>query len=218
MHPDPSDIDPRLVPHLGTAEAIARLLHPHAEVVVHDAAKNCIAAIFNSTTGRRVGDPSGIEDLEGLASGSRVNGPYRKRTLGEGEVKYVSSVLADESGETVGLLCINFDVTALRGFLESGLRFLDAVESSESFDALFDDDWHARIDSFVRQYLEDRLLNLDRLDREQRLALVEALRDAGAFQAKASANYVANVLRVSRSTVYNDLAKLEKTQETATED
>ena len=113
-------------------------------------------------------------------------------------------------------MCINFDVTTLRGLLESGLRFLDAVESSESFDALFDDDWQARIDAFVRQYLEDRLLNRDSLDRDQRLALVEALRDAGAFQAKASANYVANVLRVSRSTVYNDLAKLEKSPATQT--
>ena len=214
MPSETPDVDPRLVPHLGTAEAIARLLHPHAEVVIHDAAKNCIAAIFNSSTGRRVGDPSGIEDLEGLASGSRVNGPYRKRTLGDGEVKYVSTVLTDPAGETIGLLCINFDVTTLRGLLESGLRFLDAVESSESFDALFDDDWQARIDAFVRQYLEDRLLNRDSLDRAQRLALVEALRDAGAFQAKASANYVANVLRVSRSTVYNDLAKLEKSPAT----
>ena len=216
MPSETPDVDPRLVPHLGTAEAIARLLHPHAEVVIHDAAKNCIAAIFNSSTGRRVGDPSGIEDLEGLASGSRVNGPYRKRTLGDGEVKYVSTVLTDPGGETIGLLCINFDVTTLRGLLESGLRFLDAVESSESFDALFDDDWQARIDAFVRQYLEDRLLNRDSLDRDQRLALVEALRDAGAFQAKASANYVANVLRVSRSTVYNDLAKLEKSPATQT--
>lgn len=185
-------------------------MYPHAEVVVHDSRRNCIAAIFNNYSGRQVGDDSGIDDVEGLAAGSEVNGPFRKTTLEGRETKYVSSVLRDPQGDAVGLLCINLEVTALREFLAVGKRFLDAVESSASFDALFDDDWQQRIDAFVRQHLEEQSLHLTRLTRDQRSQLVFALKEAGAFQAKSSANYVANVLGVSRSTVYNDLAKLER--------
>lgn len=210
MSDETRSVSEALRPFLSTAEAVARLLHPHAEVVVHDSRLNQIAAIFNNSSGRKIGDPSGFDDLEGLESGDATNGPFLKTTFDGREMKTVSSVLKDPSGEIVGLLCINLEVTALRGFLESGLRFLDAVESSESFDALFDDDWQARIDSFVRQHLEERFLRLGHLSLDQRLELVAALKEAGAFQAKSSANYVANVLGVSRSTVYNDLARLDE--------
>lgn len=203
-------INEHLVPFLGTAEAVACLLHPHAEVVVHDIESNQIAAIFNNSSGRRIGSPSGIEDVDGLMSGAATNGPFRKTTMQGREIKYVSSVLRDAAGRAVGLMCINLDVTALRGWLEVGQRFLESVQGSASFDALFDDDWQERIDVFVRQHVEARRLHPGRLNRAQRLELVAALKDAGAFQAKSSANYVANVLGVSRSTVYNDLGRLEK--------
>jgi len=38
--------------------AIAALLHPHAEVVVHELATDTIVAIWNPFSGRTVGDPS----------------------------------------------------------------------------------------------------------------------------------------------------------------
>lgn len=200
--------DPRLVPFLGTAEAFATLMHPYAEVVVHDVSQNRIAAIFNAYSGRVAGDPSGIEDLDALVAGATVNGPFLSRSLDGRDVKYVSTVLRDPDGEPVGLMCINLEVTGLLQIMGTGRRFLN-VESSDSFDALFADDWQARIDVFVRRYLEERLLRLDQLKRRQRVELVASLREAGAFQAKAAANYVANVLGVSRSTVYNYLARLD---------
>ena len=183
-------------------------MHPYAEVVVHDVTHNRIAAIFNAYSERVVGDPSGIEDLEAIVAGAPVNGPFLSRSLDGRDVKYVSTVLRDPDGEPVGLMCINLEVTSLLHLLSTGRRFL-AVESSDSFDALFADDWQARIDVFVRRYLEERLLRLDQLKRRQRVELVASLKEAGAFQAKAAANYVANVLGVSRSTVYNYLARLD---------
>lgn len=200
--------DVRLAPFYGAAEAFAALLHPYAEVVIHDAAQNRIARIFNAYSGRKIGDPSGIEDWDGLMSGSVINGPFLSKSLDGRDVKYVSTVLRESSGEAVGLMCVNLEVTGLLQLMATGRRFLD-VQSSDSFDALFADDWQARIDVFVRQYLEHRLLRLDQLSRAQRIELVASLKDAGAFQAKASAHYVANVLGVSRSTVYNYLARLD---------
>lgn len=38
-------------------EALARLLSPHAEVVLHDPAADEVAAIWNPLSGREPGDP-----------------------------------------------------------------------------------------------------------------------------------------------------------------
>ena len=40
------------------AEAFARLLHPFAEVVIHDLKKDQIVAIYNPFSKRKVGDSS----------------------------------------------------------------------------------------------------------------------------------------------------------------
>jgi predicted transcriptional regulator YheO len=61
------------------AEAISKLLHPLAEVVVHDLEANRIVHIFNALSGRKVGDPSLLDDLDGLDRG-RETSMSRART------------------------------------------------------------------------------------------------------------------------------------------
>lgn len=189
------------------AEVVAKLLHPHAEVVLHDLQTSRITAIYNGFSGRQVGDDSLIDDSEGLAGGADVHGPFMKRLYDGRRIKYVSSVLRDSSGEARGLLCINLDVSVFEK-LEATLRsFLDTAEDSTSFDELFKDDWQERINSFVDSYLRERNRRLDAMTRADRADLVQALRAAGAFRASGAAGYVARVLGVSRATVYNDLAE-----------
>jgi predicted transcriptional regulator YheO len=60
-------------------EAIARLLSPHAEVVLHDPRTDTIAGIWNPVSGRRIGDASLLSELDGLRPAGRdVFGPYPK--------------------------------------------------------------------------------------------------------------------------------------------
>lgn len=109
----------------------------------------------------------------------------------------------------MGLLCINLDVSVLTRFGKVLADFVSAVEDSKPLDALFGDDWQEKIDTFVRRYLRERELVLDHLTREARTELVQALEAAGGFQGKNAAAYVANVLGVSRATVYSDLAQVD---------
>jgi len=189
------------------AEAIARLFHPHVEVVLHDIRENRIAAIFNNLSRRERGDDSLIEDVQGLADGTAVHGPFEKRGADGRRIRYVSAVLRDGRGDAVGLMCINFDVTALGEAKVAIEGLLGSTVDSAEFDRLFDDDWQARINAFVREYLQERSRTLNSLQSAERAELVAALREAGAFRAKSSANHVASVLGVSRATVYNYLAK-----------
>ena len=63
----------------GLAEMVAKLLHPFAEVVVHDLKKNQIAAIFNAFSKRAIGEPSYLDqsDFNKKASPT-ILGPYKK--------------------------------------------------------------------------------------------------------------------------------------------
>lgn len=187
------------------ADALSRLLHPHAEVVIHDLESGRIASIFNAFSLRRVGDDSLIEDPEELGSGLEVHGPYEKRLFDGRRIKYVSSLLKTDEGKAVGLLCINLDVSLFEK-LETVIHgFLGKSGDSSELDDLFEDDWQDRINSFVSTHIEERSLSSTGLTRLDRGVLVRALHAAGAFRATGAADYVARVLGVSRATVYNDL-------------
>ncbi len=187
------------------AESIAKLLHPHVEVVVHDIKSNTISAIYNPLSKRAVGESSLIDDAQALAEGSDIHGPFCK-TLADGRrLKYISTVLRDEQGEAIGLMCVNFHLAELDR-LQTALETFTALTSdSTKLDALFHDDWQRKIDIFVRTSLQGQNRSLDSLTRSERARLVADLQSAGGFSARGAAGYIARVLGVSRATIYNDL-------------
>ncbi|MEM7049611.1 MAG: PAS domain-containing protein [Acidobacteriota bacterium] len=191
-------------------EALARLFHPFVEVVVHDLASGRISAIFNPLSRRSVGDDSRVRDRAGLAAGPDVHGPFEQRGLDGRRQKYVSVVWRDEMGEAVGLLCINMDLGVLDRVQEVLGAFLQPAGDSAALDAHFRDDWQDRVRSFVGDYCRRHGLPTTGLARERRRDLVAALQEAGGLRAKNAAAFVANVLGVSRATVYNDLAALKE--------
>jgi predicted transcriptional regulator YheO len=200
-------LNPELEKYIPVAQAIAKLLHPHAEVVVHDIQSNTVAAIFNGFSRRKAGDESWIAQVESLKRGPEVEGPYPKRMFDGRRLKYVTSLLKDDRDEVVGMMCINLDVSVFEALETTARDFLVTAGDSSQQDQMFDDDWQQRIDAFVRQYLLEKNLNVKDLRRKDRAMLVKALQEAGAFRAKSAATYVARVLDVSRATVYSDLAE-----------
>jgi predicted transcriptional regulator YheO len=72
----------------------------------------------------------------------------------------------------------------------------------------FQDDWHERINRFIAAWTAKRATTIDRLDRNARRALIEALHASDAFVGRRATVYVAQVLGISRATMYNELARL----------
>ncbi len=202
-------MSPELKKYEPIAEAIATLFHPYVEVIIHDTRKNCAAAVFNPFSKRKPGDPSYLENLDGLAKGPDVHGPFEKKSFYGKRIKYTSAVIRDKKKKVIGLLCINLDVhvfTQIQSALEMFLRTEDSME----LDELFDDDWQGRINTFVHDYLKEKGLALSRLSKTDRIELVRVLQTAGAFRAKNAANYIANVIGVSRATIYNYLSQIDE--------
>jgi predicted transcriptional regulator YheO len=186
-------------------QAIALLLHPHAEVVVHDLKTGKIAAIFNSFSKRKVGDPSLLEELKGLSEIPDVFPPYFQMNWDGRRMKSVSATLRDEKGKAIGLLCINIDISKWEEMEKFISGWLEGVSGKERPAVLFKDDWRERINTYVFEFLKKEGVALKVLSKEKKKELVSALHKEGAFAAKNAAAYIADVLQISRATIYNYL-------------
>jgi predicted transcriptional regulator YheO len=186
-------------------EAIAALLGPEAEVVVHDLATDRIAQIVNPLSRRRVGDPS-LLDLEAgdLAPGRAVLGPYEKAGPSGDRIRSVSAVLPGEDGRPAGLLCVNLGL----GRFDAAARLLAGLfpPVAPRPEALFRRDWREAVNLILRDRLAAAGLSADRLDRAGRVALVAAIDAEGLLEMRHAAAYVASQLGISRATLYADRA------------
>lgn len=194
---------------LSTAQAIERLLHPHAEVVVHDIQQNQIVAIYNPFSKRRSGNSSMFTKEEEMATLENCIGPYEKINWDGRKLKSVSSVICDENNEAVGMLCINLDISLFEKIDKFISEFIRVDQLTPQPAPLFKDDWQERINNYVHQYLNKYHLSLETLNRQEKKKLIEHLYQIGAFNGKHSAKYVAQIIKVSRATVYNYLAEQE---------
>lgn len=185
------------------AEAISLLLFPHAEVVIHDLQTGCIRAIFNNLSKRAPGDESCLDESDKLPDTQDVFPPYFKINWDGKKMKSVTAVLRSSRGKAIGLLCINLDISKWE---EMHQFILDLIKpATEMPDFLFKNDWKEKINIYVSSYLKQHALRLESLDKAEKKKLLLALHAEGAFNTKNAASYVADVLQISRATVYNYL-------------
>lgn len=192
-----------LVRYKPIGEAISLLLFPHAEVVIHDLKTGCIGAIFNNLSKRAVGDESLLDEVKQLSDTQDVFPPYFKINWDGRKMKSVTAVLRNQRGKAIGLLCINLDISKWE---EMHLFILDLIKpATEMPDFFFKNDWREKINIYVSSYLKQHALRLESLDKAEKKKLLLALHNEGAFNTKNAASYVADVLQISRATVYNYL-------------
>jgi D-arginine utilization repressor len=184
-------------------DAIALLLQPQAEVVLHDLATETVAHIGNPFSHREVGEPSLLHEINFHPDVALI-GPYEKVNFDGRRLKSISAVLR-EDGRAVGVICINLDVTHLQSAIEL-LTVLTRVPSGAGQPAvLFQEDWHERINQYVHAWTARNGVVIADLSRAQKLQLVGELAADGAFGGKHAAAYVSRVLQMSRASVYNYL-------------
>ena len=187
-----------------TADGIAALMHPQAEVVVHDLAQQQIAYIANNYSNREVGSPSLLEEVD-FSIGDKVIGPYRKLNWDGRVLKSISIVMNGQDGQPEAMICINVDMSEMDRMQKVLGLMLAAPEEDAAVAEIFKDDWHERINQSIQEWLHEQGLSLQSLSREDKRNLVQDLERKGAFQGQGSANYVAKCLGLGRATVYKYL-------------
>lgn len=187
-------------------EAIARLLSPHAEVVLHDIASDTIIGLWNGFSNRVVGDPALLtsELSEQAVAQTGVLGPYEKVAADGRRLTSVSVVLpgADQKPELV--LCVNLDRSPMDDVI-AALRAMVAPAAEARPQALFDGDWREQIALAVDEWCRSKMVDRRRLSRAERLEIVRVLDDADLFATRHAARHVSLALDVSRATVYSML-------------
>lgn len=193
------------------AEAFSRLLHPFAEVVVHDLAKNQIEAIYNPLSHREIGDNSYLDQID-FNESDTIIGPYEKTNWDGRSMKSISIVIRNQTGKAEGFLCINIDVSVFAAANQMLQAFFNHNKGdSEFFQDLFKDDLYEKINQYVQSYCCKHQIHVEAMSRTQKQEIIQSLGQEGAFKGKNAANYIGRILGVSRATVYNYLKNQEET-------
>ncbi|MEV7778357.1 PAS domain-containing protein [Kitasatospora sp. NPDC088351] len=199
--------DPRVRTWSPVCQAVALLLGPYTEVVLHDAVRDRVLAIWNPMTDRAPGDPSLLGELDALdPAAPDVYGPYEKLLPDGRRLSSVSAVLRDADGRPSAVLCVNLD----RGPLDHAAALLAgfAAPTAPRPEPLFERDWTERMNDVIGGYVRAHGRPPERLGRDDRLAVLRELDRAGVFAVRRAVPAVATALKVSRSTVYTLLAEL----------
>ncbi len=191
------------------AQGIATLLHPYAEVVVHDLEKQRIAILVNNFSKRKIGSPTLLEDME-FTPGQWVIGPYEKINWDGRTLKSISIVLRNSQSTPEAIMCINLDVSAANNIHQHLELFLRSNGMIVQPKALFKDDWHEKINRFVNNWLSENNRTIAALNRNEKQKIVALLYEQGAFKGKQAASYVAGILGLGNSTVYKYLKEIRK--------
>lgn len=189
------------------AQAIQALLHPYAEVILHDLRTGRIHQVYHNLSRRSPGESSNLElNDEVFEGGALSKGPYEKINWDGRRMKSVSSVIRDAKEKPVGLLCINLDISQFDGFQKFLQDFVKESTAPSAANDLFTDDWQGKIKEFIQAYIDENRLSLQSLTRDQKQSLVQELSKKGAFRGKNAAALIGRLLNLSRATVYKYLS------------
>jgi D-arginine utilization repressor len=190
--------------HIPICDALARLFAPHAEVVLHDLSSDTIHHIANCFSKRRAG-LSSLTDIADIDFDQDVIGPYTKTNWDGRRLKSVSAVIRNAHGTPIGLMCINHDVESFSGVLDQLIALVGTPVPMAPATALFSSDWRERINEHVGAFLAEHNATLAGLNADDINVLIARLDKAGVFEIRNATNYIADVLSVSRATIYNRL-------------
>lgn len=201
---------PEIFHHLNNvARAIVQICGPNSEALVHDLTdpEHSIIALYGDLTGRHIGGAITDYGLSVLASGGAEGDVlmYASAAPDGRRLKSASILLRDRQGEIFGALCVNLDVESLHLAAESILAFATWPDVPAHIDEHFTDDPKEVINTLYREEVSRLGGGNNPLNRDQRIALVRALRHRGIFNYRNAPTIVADLLKVSRHTVYNYL-------------
>ncbi len=197
--------------YIPVADAVSQLLHPNAEVVIHELFTDRVYYVANPFSGRKTGDVSllklSAEDLEREAD---IIGPYEKAGDKGQTIRSVTAVLRDYSGRAQGLMCINLDYSGYEPALDLLEALIRPRQHQPHPEILFRNDWRDQIKLEIKAFLNKNQLVLTSLNLSNRRQLMSRLDEKGLFYAKKSIEQVATILGVSRATAYSDLQVIRK--------
>lgn len=191
------------------AEGMVAVVGPHCEVVIYDFddLEHAVVAVIGNVTGRKPGAP--VPDLLFSADVLTPDVPDKLNYRTKLKDRHLQSSLIwirNKSGAPIGAIGINIDYTDLtqaRDLLDkiaaSTRTFSDSI-IGDTFAKDLDDLIDISITEFLHQ---ENLSTVEALNQDGKLRLIQVVEAQGLFKIRGAVNRVADLLNVSRATIYN---------------
>ena len=210
---------------------ISRVLGPDYEVALHDISDRggALVAIANShISGRDLGAPLTEKTLQIIENREYEHKDYILHHFGltdSGRMLSSSSMfIKDETGELLGLLCINFDDSRYRelsqkvfnlchpdNFVENNFRFDESRIPQQAYvDDVerFHSSHSGSVTHAIGDIIRENNLSAEKLSLDEKLSIVEKLASDGAFLVKGAVKDAAKCLGCSQATIYRYLSRI----------
>lgn len=190
-------------------KAIVELFHPFVEAAVHDLNEGRLVAIFHNISQRKVGEPSPLHELKVKTDQfPDYFFSYYKKNWDGRPLKCTSITIRNEKGKAIGLICFNVDTNFAQEAQKLLEVFLKTKEEAENPVEIFGSQCEEQATSLIQQYLGQKNLSLNHLNKKQKQQLVQHLYHKGIFNFKNAAPFIAQYLNISRATVYNYIKQI----------
>ncbi|EFB42292.1 MULTISPECIES: helix-turn-helix transcriptional regulator [Parachlamydia] len=190
-------------------KALVELFHPYVEVAIHDLDQGKVVAIYHNFSQRKIGAPSPLQELKvNTQEFPDYFSAYYKKNWDGRLLKCTSITIRNAKGKAVGLICFNVDVSHAQETHERLAAFLQIKADAKNPIDAFGSQCEDQAIFFIQQYLEEKKLSQNHLNREQKCELVQHLYHKGIFNFKNAAPFLAQYLSISRASIYNYIKQL----------
>ncbi|OEU67397.1 MAG: hypothetical protein BBJ57_12585 [Desulfobacterales bacterium PC51MH44] len=191
------------------AEGIVAVVGPHCEVVVHDFSdlEHSAVVVAGNVSGREPGAP--VPDLDFISTELDSDTPdqlnYRIE-IDSRELQSSTIWVRDADGKTIGAVCVNVDYSGLlqaRTLLEdltAPARELPSLVVRDTLAKNLEDLIELSVSAFLRRNDIPRIEMMTQEDKRRLMAVIEK---HGLFQLRGAAQRLADMLNVSRASIYN---------------
>lgn len=208
-------MNPLLKSYIPTAEMIAGTFGDRCEVVIHDLTQpesSVVYVVNGKVSGRRIG-----QSFDHLVKNVLLNKDFERDrvmnyhfTTDDGRLfKSSSSLIRDENGTVVGMLCVNYDISHLRSLQQELNSFLGETGDQDNRE-------NNELPQDVAAIFDDLLMRIvgkqdvKNLSRKKSVDLIRFMDEKGIFLVKGAVDKVAKLLGVSKVTVYSYLDEAKK--------
>lgn len=188
---------------------LAEYLGPGYEIVLHSLDNfehSVINIVHGEHTGREIGAPITNKALDMLekfnSTGSSSETYYSTNSKGE-PLKSTTIAIKGENNRIIGLLCMNYYMNTsfcdfINNFIPAQVPKVENIPVTETFASNVDDMILSTLEHVRQQVYNDPEISASNKNK----AIINLLYDKGIFQIKDSVPKVADLLNISKNTVY----------------
>lgn len=213
-------MNPYLENYVSVANMIADTFGDHCEVILHDFSIPQNSVVYtrnNVVTNREIGQSFTEYFVKEVLLSRKfkddVSANYVMKGAHGQTIKSSTVLIRDQNDKVIGSLCVNTDITYMKGMMEQFISMMGIEEPSAENDneVAVLPNIKEIVDDIIEHTIGDR--NVDDMSRDQKIELMRFMNDKGLFLIKGAADKVAERMNISKVTVYSYLDEIKKAKQ-----